>query len=228
VSFDLEEKKVRISALTTRQGSVVISRSADGRMNVASIFANAPTASPPAAAVSTPEAVPWSIQLDSLLIDGYAVKMADLSLAEPFGITVDRIDCKADNLSTKENAKGTFALSMRVERKGAASLRGELTLNPPAVDLSVDIKGVPLKPLQPLLAERAQVILASGALNITGGVSAARTGAEEMKTSFKGALRVNNLSLLDTRNAEDLLKWDTLYLGAWISGTDPCSSMSGK
>jgi uncharacterized protein involved in outer membrane biogenesis len=221
VSFDLEKQKVEINALATEKGWVAISRSANGRMNVSSLIAAPPAAAPRVTRTSPPETTPWTAQLNSLLIDGYTVRATDRSLAEPFGMTVDEINCKAHNISTEEKARGTIALSMRVERKGKASADGAFTVNPPSADLKVNVKGLPLKPVQPFLAERAQVILAAGMLNVNGDLKALQTRTGGMNASFKGKLWVNNLSLLDKRNAEDLLKWDTLYLGGMDVRNEP-------
>ncbi len=212
VTFDLEKQKMEIGAFETKRGWVAISRSANGRMNIDSLIAAPVPASPRTTAPSS-EATPWTIQLDSFLVDGYTVKATDRSLSEPFKMTIDDIICKAQNISTEKAAQGTIALSMRIEGKGTASVDGAFTISPLSVNLRVNIKGLPLKPVQPFLAERAQVILAAGTLNVNGNLSAFQASARSVNTSFKGKLLVNKLSLLDKRNAEDLLKWDTLYLG---------------
>lgn len=212
VSLDLEEKFIRIGAFATERGSLAIVRSAEGQVNVASISTGAPAAGPAAPAAESTDASSWSILLDSLRIDDYAVTASDLSPEEPFRVTVDRIGCKVDGLSTRKDAKAAVDLSMRVAQKGTASLLGELVLNPPVADFTIDIRDVPLRPLQPLLAERMQAILASGALLLRGRLSLRGGGAEGMQTSFAGALQVNRLSLLDA-NEEDLLKWDTFSFG---------------
>ncbi len=223
VSFDLEEAKVEIGALATEGGWVGVSRSADGKINLSSLV----TASPPASAsgrtlkASQSETMAWTVLLNSLLIDGYTVRATDRSLAEPFGLTIDEINFKAHNISTKKEARGTFTLAMRVERNGKASADGEFTVDPPSVGIKVDVKSLPLKPVQPFLAERAQVILAAGALNVNGDLKALQTHTGGMNASFRGKLWVNKLSLLDKINAEDLLKWDTLYLGGMDIRTEP-------
>jgi len=221
VSFDMEESKIEIGALATEKGLVAVSRSADGRLNFSSLMAAPPQASTSTTKAPPSETTPWIVRLKSFLIDGYTVSATDHSLAEPFGMTVDEINYRAHNISTEAKAQGTFALSMRVEQKGKASADGTFTLNPPSANFKVDVKGIPLKPFQPFLAERAQVILAAGTLNVIGDLKALETTTGEMNASFKGKLWVNNLSLLDKRNAEDLLKWDSLYLGEMDIRNEP-------
>jgi uncharacterized protein involved in outer membrane biogenesis len=211
ISFDLGAEKVEISAIATERGSVALSRSVDGQLNVASLVTASPEKTPPTT-VKSPAPTAWTVLLKSLVIDGYMVKIADRSLAEPFGITLDDINCKARNISTAKNAKGTISLAMRVERKGNASVDGDLTLDPPVIDMAVNLKGIPLKPAQPFLAQRTQILLANGALTMNGRLTARQEGTEGLKAAYKGTLQVNKLSLLDKITAEELLTWDTLYL----------------
>ena len=210
ISFDLGAEKVEIKAIATEKGSVALSRSADGQLNVSSIVTASPEKTPPTTAKSP--APTWTVLLRSLVIDGYTVKIADRSLAEPFGITIDDITCKAQNISTAKDAKGTIALSMRVERKGSASVDGDLTLDPPAIDMAVNLKGIPLKPAQPFLSQRTQILLANGAITMNGRLNARKDETEGLKAAYKGTLQVNKLSLLDKITAEELLTWDTLHL----------------
>ena len=78
---------------------------------------NAPSSTP--VKKSTATAAPWVFLLKTLAVDGYTVKVTDSSLAEPFGVTVNEINFKAQNISTdKKDVKGSLALSMRVGEKG--------------------------------------------------------------------------------------------------------------
>lgn len=219
ISFDLEMNKVEIRAITTEKGSLAVSRSADGRMNFTELMTASTAASHPAAkkpphpSASPAPSASWIVSLKSLVVDGYKVKITDQSLVEPFGITVDDINCKAQNISTEKGAKGTIALSMHVGQQGTASVEGNFALSPLSADLAVNLKKLPIKPLQPFLAERMQVIVAGGALSINGKLTTFQASNEELQGAFKGKLWVNRFSLLDKVNAEDLLKWDSLYLG---------------
>ena len=212
ISLDINAHKVEIGAISTEKGRIAVSRSADGQVNLTSLIASTPAAHP-AAKDKAPKTPPWVVTLKSLVIDGYGVNFSDRSTAQPFGMSVDEISCKVSNLSTGADTKGTIALSMRVDRKGTASVNGDFTIDPIAAHMSFNIKGLPLKPVQPYLAERMKAILASGSLNMNGKVSVKQARKGELKTAFKGKLWVNNFALLDKTNAEELIKWDNLYMG---------------
>jgi uncharacterized protein involved in outer membrane biogenesis len=213
ISFDLGAEKMEIGSITTEKGVIAFARSVEGKLNVASIVSAAPTQERAKSVKTTSPAVPWTVLLKSLVIDGYSVKITDHGLAEPFGITLDEIICRAENISTAKDSKGTVVLSMRVDRKGNASADGDLIVDPPAVDLAVSIKKLPLRSMQPFLTERTQVLLATGSMTMSGRLKARQDDTTGLNAAFKGKLRINNISLLDKTTAEDLLAWDTLYLG---------------
>ena len=213
ISFDLGAAKMEIGAIATEKGFVALTRSGEGQLNIASMVTASPEQALPKSVKPPSPAFPWTVLLKSLVIDGYSVKIADQSLAEPFGITLDEINCKVRDISTAKDTKGTIFLSMRVERKGNAAFDGDLVVDPPAVDLAVSLKALPLKPIQPFLTERTQVLLATGSMTLSGRLKARQDETTGLNAAFKGTLRINKVSLLDKTTAENLLAWDTLYLG---------------
>ena len=220
ISMDMETRKIEISAIATERGWIAISRSPDGRMSYESFIAAPPAASPPARTSSssdrtgrvTPAEAPWIISLKSIVVDAYTVQATDRSLAKPFSVTLDEISCKAQNISTEKDAKGTIALSLRIDRTGSGVVDGTFTLSPLATDLAVRLSRVRLKLMQPFLAGHAQVLLAAGTLNAKGALKARETGKEGLNAVMRGRLWIDKLSLLDSVDAEDLLKWDSLSL----------------
>ncbi|HMK60149.1 MAG TPA: DUF748 domain-containing protein [Dissulfurispiraceae bacterium] len=214
ISFDLDAHRIEIGSISTEKGWLAVSRSADRHINLASLVAG----KPPANAAPQEDEAPakpsaWTVLLKSLAVDGYTLNLSDKSNAMPFGVTVDEISCKIDNLSTAKDSKSSLALSMKVDHRGSIAAQGDFGIEPVSADLSLDVKNLPLKPAQPYLAERLKAILASGALNVNGKISTRQADKDQFRTSFKGKLWVNRFILLDKANAEDLLKWDTLYMG---------------
>lgn len=214
ISFDLEARKIEVNAVSTNKGWLAVSRSSDGRMNYDSLMKTSPSVSSPAARKPAPAAAPWIFSLKSLVIDDYTVKVTDKLPTEPFGITVDKINCTIRNISTEKNAKGSIALTMRIDQKGSFSLDGGLALDPLSTDLSMSLKDLRIRPLQPYLAEQAQVILAAGTLNMSGRLTVNQAKNEKLDATLKGRLRISKFSMLDKANTDDLLKWDSLSVDA--------------
>jgi len=222
IAFDLDAHRIEIGSISTEKGWLAVSRAADRQINLASLVSDAPSAGAasgdekPAAKSSA-----WTILLKSFVMDGYSVDISDKSNPAPFGLSVDEISCKATDISTAQDSKGTLALTMKIDRKGSVAVQGDFGIEPASADLSVDVKGLPLKPMQPYLGGRLKAILASGALNVNGKVSTKQEEKGQFKTAFKGKLWINRFALLDKTNAEDLIKWDTLYMGEMDIGYAP-------
>jgi hypothetical protein len=209
ISFDLEARKIEINAVSTNKGWLAVSRAADGRMNYDSLMSASSSASTPATREPQPAAAPWIYSLKSLSVDDYTVKVTDNLPAEPFGIIIDKINCTIQNITTEKNARGTVALSMRVDQKGSISFEGGFALDPLFTDLAMSLKNLRIKPIQPYLSEQAQVILSGGTLNMSGRLTVNRTENEKLNVALKGRLRISKFSMLDKANTDDLLKWDS-------------------
>ncbi len=213
ISLDLEKRKVDIGTVATEKGRLAISRLKDGRMNYDSVLESFLATAPlQRNAKKESAAAPWTVALHSFVVDNYTVTIADQSLVQPFGITLSAIMFKAQNISTEKNAKGTVTLSLLIDQRGSASVKGDLTLEPLAASLAVNLGDVRLKFLQPYLAGRTHVLLADGMLTANGNITIGQNNLEKLLTFTTGKLRINRFSLLDKANAEDLLKWDTLSM----------------
>jgi len=213
ISLDLEKRKVDIGTVATEKGRMTVSRLKDGRMNYDSVLESfTTTALPQRNAKKESAAAPWTMALQSFVVDDYTVTIADQSLVEPFGVTLSAIKFKAQNISTEKNTKGTIALSLLINQRGSASVKGDLTLEPLAASLAVNIGDVRLKSLQPYLAGRTQVLLADGLLTANAKLTIGQNNSEKLQAFTTGRLRINRFSLLDKMSAEDLLKWDALSM----------------
>jgi flagellar motor protein MotB len=223
ISLDLDKRKVEISSVATEKGRLTISRLKDGRMNFASLLESSPAAPTRKTVAKESSAAPWIVALQSFVVNDYTVVMADHSLVEPFEATVSAINLKAQNISTEKNAKGTVALSLRIDHGGSASVNGDLVLDPLAASLAVSLVDARLKLLQPYLAGGTQVLLADGVLTANGNLIVGRSNSEELQASVSGKLRINRFSLLDKANAEGLLKWNTLSMTGIEARSAPLS-----
>jgi uncharacterized protein DUF748 len=213
ISLDLEKRKVDIGTVATEKGQLSVSRLKNGRMNYYSALESfAATAPPQRNAKKETAAAPWTMALQSFVVDNYTVTIADESLVEPFGITLSAIKFKAQNISTEKNTKGTVTLSLLINQTGSASVKGDLTLEPFAASLAVSLGDIHLKFLQPYLAGQTRVVLTDGKLTANGNITIGRNNLEKLLTFTTGKLRINRFSLLDKTNAENLIKWGTLSM----------------
>ena len=223
ISADLQARKIEVGSVLTQKGLLSVARGADGKMNFDSLMETPQPASSPTVSASAPGANPWILSLKSLVVDDYTLKVADHVPAEPFGVTIDKINCGIQGLSTEKNTRGTLAFSMRLDHAGSVSIKGDIALDPVFADLDLILKDLRFKPLQPYVTEKARVMLAAGTLSMNGHIIARRTEQEKVDASVKGKLRIGKFALLDKANAEDLLTFDSFSLDGIDVRTNPLS-----
>ncbi len=203
--IDLTERKVDIGVMSTEKGFFVLRKNKDGSLNIANLMTPAPA--------PTGKAGPWTFKVRSLNTENYIARVEDLSLAEPFSLDIDRITVKGKGLSTVKNARGTASFSCRVAKKGTVKASGNILLEPLKTALSINIKDLPIAPLQPYVDEKASVLITGGGITAGGKITAGMTKKEGLKAAFKGRVWINNFATADAGSSQDLLKWDTFYMG---------------
>ncbi len=203
--IDLTERKVDIGIMSTEKGFFLIRKNKDGSLNLANLMPPAPA--PPV------KSAPWTVMVRSLNAGNYMGRVEDLSPAEPVSLDIDRIAVKGKGLSTAKKTRGTISLACRVAKKGTVAASGTVLLEPLNTALSINIKNLPIAPMQPYVAEKVKVLFTGGAINATGKVTVGMTAKEGLKAAYKGKVWINNFTTADALNSEDLLKWDSLYMG---------------
>jgi hypothetical protein len=216
VTFDMESNRIEVASVRSERGWIGVTRSRDGVLNFASIMSGAPKKAPAGRARAVKKADDdgaLSVLLKSLAISAYKVKITDSVPADTFSFNVDDISVKATDISTVRDSKGDLDISLMLEKRGSLSLKGKLSLNPISAELAVNVKALPLKPLNSYVSEKVRAMLADGALHVEGNVVASMPEGSDPSAAFRGRIRINRFALLDKANSEDLLKWETLNIG---------------
>ncbi len=214
-AMDLTQRKVDIGSVSTDKGLINIRRDKAGSLNLANLTppGEVPAPGPLKAKVEIKKPLPWAITVRSLNAEHYTAKVEDLTTNEPFSVDLDGIALKAEDLSTAKNTKGKVFFSCRVEKKGIVKVSGNVFIEPLKAALYVNLKNLPIVPLQAYVKDKVNVLITAGDVNAEGRVTASMASKENLKASYKGKVWVNHFATADPVNAEDLLNWDTLYLG---------------
>jgi len=84
------------------------------------------------------------------------------------------------------------------------------------------LKGIPLKDFDAYLPDNLALSVAGGAVDTRMGFSLTKAG-EQLRGTFDGTLGVRSFYCLDTRENEDLLKWERLQLNGITGSISPFS-----
>jgi hypothetical protein len=218
-SVDLTKREINIGRLSTQKGILKIERYNDGKINIQSLVSESVAAGgKPAEAKKGPK---LRITLKDAAVDRYTVKIEDSMPREPINLVAEWIDFRGSNLSTAKNSKGRASLSFVFNKKGSIKTNGSVSINPPSANMKLDVKGIEIAPFQSYFTGRVKIIVTRGDISLNGNVSAGYSKDGIMKASYKGEASVKDFASLDKANAEDFLKWNSLYFGGMDATYSP-------
>ena len=215
---DLNKLALNVGEWNLREGFLNIIREPDGALNATRILP-----APKEAKTDERQGTPWLITLKQADIDKMKVAFTDLALKEPVKIVADDLRFKASGISNEKNRKGQVSLQAKLNKTGSISASGPLAINPVAADLKLDLKSFGLVPLQPYFTDKLNILLSSADLSVKGGAKVGVSGAGQLSAAFKGDVNLSDFASIEKASSEDLLKWQSLYIGGIDYNHQPMS-----
>ncbi len=227
-SLDLTARNLALGELSLAGARLAAARGAEGAWNLASLLPpspavpSEPAGGGPTAAAPGPGGSPpaWTFALKRLVLERAAVDVDDALPARPVHLVLAPLAVTASDLSTTPGAQGRLELRSGVNGSGTVSLAGGIGLNPLAARLAVDVKDVPLVPLQGYVTDRIRLVVNDGTASATGTLTVA-AGGPAPSAGFTGRVAVDRLATVDAHAAEDLLKWDSLAFDGVSFSSEP-------
>ncbi len=201
----LANKSARVRSVKSSGGSLVVRQNHDGTINLLALLKPQPAAAKPAA----PDAAPWTSQVDEIAFDTYAVQIEDRKPARPVKMEAHDLAFKITGFNSALTAPIAIDSSLRLNGQGTLGIKGTATLAPLSADLTVELAGLDLPAFQPYLADKVNVEITGGQLEVRGKAHYAASPAVPMAT-FAGEVSVTKLAATDQVNAIDLAKFDSL------------------
>jgi len=166
---------------------------------------------------------PLSAKIDSFKIDGGKVTFIDMVPEETVTIKVDPLNVSAVNLSTAPGDKGTIDLSLTVDQKGTVSVKGPVGIEPISADLELDVKNIGIRSFQPYFTDKAKINVTQGGISTKGTLHVAQGTQGAPSAKYAGNILVANFASIDKVNANDFLKWKSLFFDQLDAGYNPMS-----
>jgi len=217
VDANLDERRGRVGLFRGHGGSVVVRRGQDGTINLLTLLAGAPTNAPPARAAETGPTNRaayaiggWTLNVDEIQLDDYALKLEDLKLPKPASFLLDQLTVNLKGLSTASNRLVTAKVGFRVNEAGTVAARGTAMLAPLFADVDVDLKSLDLRAAQPYVEQFVGLGIVSGALSTAGKVHFQTNDSSAPLLTFTGALGLSNLVTTDQVLFKEFVRWDDL------------------
>ncbi len=217
-SLDLDKRSVVLGQVNGSKGHVEVARLHDGTLNLATLVPP-PKPGKREAAPATPSP-PWSLLLDRLTLDGWAVRFEDRVPEKPVVIAVEPLSATVDHFSLAKGSRFNVGVRASINRKGTVAATGNVILEPLTAALKLDAKAIDLLPVQPYFTDKVNLLLTSGSVTANGDVTVA-TGPKGIKATYKGRAGIDKLAAVEKSTSEDFLKWDTLFLAGVDFASDP-------
>jgi hypothetical protein len=164
---------------------------------------------------------PWTINIDKVNLENYAVYFEDRTLKKPKQINLDSIKVDLKNLSNKKDSQAEVKVALKLNQTGIVQVNGLATINPVSADLTLKVAQNPVKPMQPYVDAVAPVELASGTTSLEGRVWYQALGGDGPKIRFEGQAGIENLRTVERSKSEDLYSLKTLAIKELALDLDP-------
>jgi uncharacterized protein involved in outer membrane biogenesis len=208
---DLGAKSLTIARINLSDGHLDVGRNRDGKINWEQLFAGKGDTSeqaPPKPASGQPS--PWKFLLKSLELDNFRSEVMDqtafaekpLYQLKEFQVRVSEIDGKSPM---------NFAVGFGLEQGGKVALRGKVDPASPSLEVSVNLAGVVLTPVQPYLEPLITLTLDSAAVSTDGVFRYGQPGGGP-KLSYEGSIWIDKLSLNQPGSKETYLGWGAMQI----------------
>ncbi|HSC72420.1 MAG TPA: DUF748 domain-containing protein, partial [Candidatus Methylomirabilis sp.] len=229
---DLSQQDVAVGDLSTEGGTILVSRSREGEINLvrllprttaaAATLAETPGAARPTEGPTTAQpARPWTVKAGAIAASRYRIQVTDEVPSEPVNLAIEDLNLKAENLSTAENQPaGKVSLALRLD-KGTVSLDGTASVAPILADLQLGVKEIDIRPFQPYIADKVRVTLTDGRFSTSGRLELSIKEPAGLQARFAGETTLGKFAAIEKVNSEDILKWESLALRELSVGYNP-------
>jgi hypothetical protein len=171
-----------------------------------------PDAGPGVNDAAEPDAEPWDIIVDSLVIEGFAARLADQTTEPHAEFRLLDGNLRAAMLHPGSNDTAGFAVSIGSSRGG--SVKGDGYLLPAAVvaHANVSTDNISLVAIQGYVERYTWLEVTSGGLYCSGVLDAAFGDPDEPSLTFAGDLTVTSFNLHDNLKDQRFAGWDSLSI----------------
>jgi hypothetical protein len=220
---NLAKKTIHVGAVKTSDGSILARQNQDGTINLlaaltpenpAPISTTTNTATVSTNAIAT--ASPWTIKVDEVAVNNWAIKVEDKKFAKDGVVSLDQLALSLHEIVLPGSAPMKISFSTRVNETGTASLSGSAVLSPLSADLKLSLTNLDLKPFQPYVDEHLKLAITDGNANSEGEIHFVAANTNSPMLKFKGGVEVKQFASADQNEGNDFLKFDSFK----ISGAD--------
>ncbi|MDX9746058.1 MAG: DUF748 domain-containing protein [Syntrophales bacterium] len=204
--------KYHLSELTLVAPELHARRNRQGEVNLSGLFPDEKESSMEATdTAETGQGGQVVVDIDTFQIRNGTISFEDYKPASPVRLSLSDLQLSVLDLSTSEKKEGKATFSASLPNQGSLSLEGPIVLSPLSAKLALDVRQVDVPLFQPYIGDMLNVRVTGGKVGAQGDFTL-READGELKTGYRGKASLTRFAAIDTRSANDLLKWRSLYL----------------
>lgn len=203
------------AALTTRTASVArvqvdqaqlsAIRDAKGQLPWLDALAKLKSFAPLAQARAEPAAAaPWHYRVDSIEATGLQVAVRDETMTPAAVLALTNLQARASNVSDDLGAAIPVQLSFDIAEGGRFEADGKVVPATPQADIGVKLTSLPLKLVQPVLADKTTLTLQRGGITAIGQVQIKGSDAR-----YEGSFSIDDLRIVKD-DGDRFIAWKTI------------------
>lgn len=212
IKFDLFGHKVHVDQVRVKKPDVALRRTGPGSLDFASLDwgGNKGKAKP-----ESKPAAPWHWSVGQAAVEEGAFRFEDTTVAKALPLQVSGFNVKVGALSSDKAEATPIDVKASINHNGSLAVEGKASLKGDA-DMQVDLKHADLVALQGWVADKLNVQLTKGDVSFKG-TGRWQAGVGEVA----GDVTLSDFSVLDSLNADDLLRWKTFSFSRVNVKTSP-------
>lgn len=225
VNVDLDARQVQVGAVTSRDLRLRAARDRAGVVDLTTLLP-APAAKPapatpvPGAGPPPAPAAPWTVDVASVDLAGWAARFDDRAVEPRAVVAVDGLTVHAGGLSTRPGSRATFDVGLTLNQTGKIRVVGSAVAEPLALNARLDLRQLALLPFQPYFRDKVNMVVTDGAVSLKGqvrveppAVGGRGRPAPAPRVAFAGDFDLANFGALDGHKNERLLSWKSFHVG---------------
>ncbi|MBO3704455.1 MAG: DUF748 domain-containing protein, partial [Candidatus Accumulibacter sp.] len=211
----LKDRLISVDKIIVDDGQAQAWLDEEGRFNglivtrgaAAAAAAAAPEADATGAAAAVDTA--WRVAVKAIEVDRFALGFADRSGGPPLAVGLQAIRARIAGFATGVSTPMQLELKAKVASGGEIEASGSVRADNGTADLQLKLAAIALAPVQPYLAEFAELNLASGTLSTAGRL---RYGdpAANARLVYKASFAVDQLRIDESEAQRPFVTWDAL------------------
>jgi hypothetical protein len=154
------------------------------------------------------EANPWQFALNQFKLTNSQIHVEDRTPKQPLILDIENANLNVTNITHKLSNVLPVKLDLTIKQGGSLNINAKVTPSPLKTDLAVKLDQFSLKPFSPYVNELALLKLNDGLVSIDGQL-VVKDGTS-MATGFKGAVRIDQLNIVEEAEDKPFLAWECL------------------